>query len=312
MRGFSAFRTSRIARLEAIHAKERKATRKEKEAAKKAAEAAGRKYVDAEEREDQALFDDGEGTDPMWALRKHDSRSRGILKGKWKMDDWEQFYDAGLTPDIIYNLNQLLDNYLGHFHVSGHFYYPPGAVREWHTNIGEGGLGWRAYIVRKSHFRPAAGDQTRFSKSTSNRSVLRVMHPRTKEVVTIPDLDEMAINIFKVTKEPPLWHCVASEGAHRFSVGMKLTDVDVFHLLVDAGRAVDGDGRLRSERWLLADHWEREEQKQLEKAQEEAALAEAKAKAKAGGGGDADGGGGGDGGSDGDAGGDAGDELELI
>ena len=53
---------------------------------------------------------------------------------------------------------------------------------------------------------------------------------------------------------------------------MKLTDVDVFHLLVDAGRAVDGDGRLRQERWLLADHWEREEQKQLEKAQEEAGI----------------------------------------
>ena len=68
---------------------------------------------------------------------------------------------------------------------------------------------------------------------------------------------------------------------------MKLTDVDVFHLLVDAGRAVDGDGRLRQERWLLADHWEREEQKQLEKAQEEAAIEAAKSQSK---GGDADGG----------------------
>ena len=51
----------------------------------------------------------------MWSLRKHDSRSRGILKGKWKMDDWEHFYDAGLTPNIIYNLNKLLDNYLARF-----------------------------------------------------------------------------------------------------------------------------------------------------------------------------------------------------
>ena len=105
----------------------------------------------------------------------------------------------------------------GHFHVSGHFYYPPGAVREWHTNIGEGGLGWRAYIVRKSKFRPR-GAQRGLSKDTSNRSVLRVLHPRTKEMITIPDPDEMVINIFKVTAKPPLWHCVASEGAHRFSV----------------------------------------------------------------------------------------------
>ena len=57
-----------------------------------------------------------------------------------------------------------------------------------------------------------------------------------------------------------------------FHQGMKLTEVDVFHLLVDAGRAVDGDGRLRQERGLLAHHWEREEQKQLDKAQEEEAI----------------------------------------
>ena len=87
---------------------------------------------------------------------------------------------------------------------------------------------------------------------------------------------------------------------------MKLTDVDVFHLLVDAGRAVDGDGRLRQERWLLADHWEREEQKQLEKAQEEAAIEAAKSQAAGGntGGGDADGGKEGGGGMD--------DGMELL
>ena len=122
-------RRERWAAEEAKDARERKAARTAREEAKAAAEAAGQKYVDAEEEANKSLFDDGEDTDPMWSLRKHDSRSRGILKGKWKMDNWEHFYDAGLTPNIIYNLNKLLDNYLGHFHISGHFYYPPGSAR---------------------------------------------------------------------------------------------------------------------------------------------------------------------------------------
>ena len=67
-------------------------------------------------------------------------------------------------------------------------------MREWHTNIGEGGLGWRAYVIRKSKFRLKGAKQRGLSKDTSNRSVVRILHPRTKEIITIPDPDEMVIN----------------------------------------------------------------------------------------------------------------------
>ena len=61
------------------------------------------------------------------------------------------------------------------------------------------------------------------------------MHPNTGDVFEIPDHDDMAINIFRINDmRAPLWHCVYSHDAHRFSLGMKFADEDVFKILTQA------------------------------------------------------------------------------
>ena len=70
---------------------------------------------------------------------------------------------------------------------SGKFLYPPMSTRMYHTNLYSGGIGWRAYVVRRF---PSAGE-----------SGMNAIHPNTGELIEMPDLPDMHINIFRVSDE---------------------------------------------------------------------------------------------------------------
>jgi hypothetical protein len=87
----------------------------------------------------------------------------------------------------------------------GYFYYPPSGVREWHTNQYDA-LGWRGYFVHVK---------------TEGRSALNVMDPQ-GGFQSFGDKNRI-LRLFKVTKDPPLWHSVVSS-TDRFSLGFRLSD----------------------------------------------------------------------------------------
>ena len=159
-----------------------------------------------------------------------------MFHSSWSMDDFHRYTNH--TPNISSILSWMLDEYDAPFQNSGAFYYPPMSSRMWHTNIYSGGKGWRAYIVRKW---PPDGN-----------SGVNVLHPNTGKILHMPDLNEMHINIFKVTDaRAPLWHCVYSENAHRFSLGYKMHSSDVYKILVKTSMA-DSDNEALStikEKW---------------------------------------------------------------
>ena len=159
--------------------------------------------------------------DPFWK-----DGHNGVLHGRWRLRDWEQYYEKGMTPKIIESLNGWLDLFLS-VHKSGHFYYLPGSVRAWHTNRQHAGPGFRAYIVRT------------FGGKRSGLNVLSY----DKSVANYPDLEGMMfMNLFRISYDPPLWHCVYNEDSHRISVGIKLTLFDAYQLLLLSGNALDSDG----------------------------------------------------------------------
>ena len=88
----------------------------------------------------------------------------------------------------------------------GHFFYPPGAFRGWHTNQ-YSPSGWRMYIVVASE---------------ANRSFFRLKHPDTGEIITVWDHGQ-TVNFFHVVRGKPLYHCVASE-TDRWSAGFLVPD----------------------------------------------------------------------------------------
>lgn len=138
--------------------------------------------------------------------------SRTMFMSAWDLNTFSRFMKW--TPNILDPLEWFLDKFASPFYNSGRFYYPPGATREWHTNVYSGGVGWRAYVVRK------------FPKGANSGTV--ILHPNTGETAVMKDLDEMSLNIFRIGDiRAPNWHCVYSENAHRFSLGMKLKNQDV-------------------------------------------------------------------------------------
>jgi hypothetical protein len=90
--------------------------------------------------------------------------------------------------------------------VRGLFWYPKGGFREWHTNRFHLS-GWRLYLIECDE---------------DERSWFAYKHPKTGITHRIPDRRGY-INIFKVTKDPPLWHNVYSQ-TNRFSLGIHVTD----------------------------------------------------------------------------------------
>ena len=153
----------------------------------------------------------------------------GVLQGRWSVEKWDEFYDRGDGPEgIIDKMNDWMDMF-GTIHKSGHFYYLPGSVREWHTNRWAAGPGYRAYIIRHG-------------KRGGHTSGIKYLNMYNNETVDVPDLEEMHINLFRIRKEPAFWHCVYNKDVHRFSVGLKLSLWDTFKLLLLTNEALDGDG----------------------------------------------------------------------
>jgi len=87
----------------------------------------------------------------------------------------------------------------------GYFYYPPSGCREWHTNQYDA-LGWRGYFVHAK---------------TEGKSSLNIMDPQTG-FQSFPDKNR-TLRLFKVTRNPPLWHSVVSS-TDRFSLGFRLSE----------------------------------------------------------------------------------------
>ena len=89
--------------------------------------------------------------------------------------------------------------------VRGLFWYPKGGFREWHTNEYTR-QGWRLYLVYADE---------------DEKSWFSYKHPETGKLHTIPDKTGY-INIFKITKDPPIWHNVYSQ-TNRISLGIHVT-----------------------------------------------------------------------------------------
>ncbi|MCG8671622.1 MAG: hypothetical protein MI867_19610 [Pseudomonadales bacterium] len=89
----------------------------------------------------------------------------------------------------------------------GHFLYPPGGFKEWHTNYNHD-QGWRMYII---------------DVDKDNESYFRYIDPDTGEMKTLWD-KKGTVNFFHVDRDKPIWHCIKSESAYRFSRGFLVPD----------------------------------------------------------------------------------------
>lgn len=157
--------------------------------------------------------------------------------------------------------------------VSGTFWYPPNAVREWHTNVWDMFRHpqtdelkpWRMYYVRLKAATPEGGLDTDKSPQTHpdyfvDKSAMHLVegqnipperfrelgaYPLRREQHTpggplnvwrIPDQDGY-LSLFRLQFEPPYrWHCIVADGSvHRYSMGMSLDDAGVEAMLRHAG-----------------------------------------------------------------------------
>tara|TARA_B110000881_G_C18467601_1_gene459587 strand:+ start:94 stop:969 length:876 start_codon:yes stop_codon:yes gene_type:complete len=90
--------------------------------------------------------------------------------------------------------------------VRGLFWYPKNGFREWHTNKYHK-QGWRIYLIYADE---------------DEKSWFSFKHPKTGKLRTIADKTGY-LNIFKITKNPPIWHNVYSQ-CNRISLGIHVTD----------------------------------------------------------------------------------------
>jgi len=93
--------------------------------------------------------------------------------------------------------------------LRGLFLYGPHGFREWHANMYDPD-GWRMYLV---HTEPAPG----------NRSWFSIRDPDSGQVYDLPDKDGQ-INLFRVSRDQPVWHSIVSKDAHRWSCGVRISD----------------------------------------------------------------------------------------
>lgn len=155
--------------------------------------------------------------------------------------------------------------------VSGTFWYPPNAIREWHTNLfdmrvdertGQPDMPWRMYYVRQKAATPDGGLDTSRTLTEdpeyfTDKSAMHLVdgpgipperleefgaYRLAKEdndgpnVWRIPDQNGY-VSLFRLQHvEPYRWHCiVVSDDVHRYSMGMSLDDAGVEALLRHAG-----------------------------------------------------------------------------
>ena len=142
--------------------------------------------------------------------------------------------------------------------VTGTFWYPPNAIREWHTNAWDVGTDketgkmkkpWRMYFVRQKPVE--AGDDVQDKSGFHLVDGNGISHERLGSVgaYQLSHHDDGQPNVWRVpdqngyvtlfrlqVEEPYRWHCiVADETVHRYSLGMSLSDDDVEVLLQHVG-----------------------------------------------------------------------------
>ena len=102
--------------------------------------------------------------------------------------------------------------------MSGFFYYPPGGFKEWHTDFEDPQMDpekhWRIYLIKSAE---------------DKASWFQYIDPVTGEIERVYDYDGH-LNFFNLIEEKPLWHGVISN-THRYSLGIKLGDEAISHLL---------------------------------------------------------------------------------
>jgi len=142
--------------------------------------------------------------DASWKVpyRYKHSRASGSISSKGCMlcctDHPIARYMAEIYKSIYGNLK--------YTEVRGLFWYPKGGFREWHTNE-HTRLGWRLYLVYADE---------------DEKSWFSFKHPQTGKLHTMPDRSGY-INVFKITKDPPVWHNIYSQ-TNRISLGIHVTD----------------------------------------------------------------------------------------
>lgn len=185
--------------------------------------------------------------------------------GKWEWSNslFSYYDDSPVNELVPAAYDQTPGNSFGRgIYVSGCFWYPPGSLREWHTNEGsvrrdKFGSQWRMYYIRQV---PVQGAE---AKSTFNQTAMHVIegpgltpdyltsiggmrltdYPRgstTPNVWRLPDSDRQ-VGFFRLQMSTPYrWHTVLADGtAHRFSLGLgAYSDEEVAALLEFAGVAM--------------------------------------------------------------------------
>lgn len=105
-------------------------------------------------------------------------------------------------------LERLVSSCLGEgIEMRGNFLYPPGGFRGWHTNQYDE-LGWRMYIINTDR---------------DSESDFRYVDRNSGELKILPDFKGQ-VNFFKISKSRPIWHCITSRTAYRWSKGFLLPD----------------------------------------------------------------------------------------
>ncbi len=126
--------------------------------------------------------------------------------------------------------NQWLMRYFDDFdgmNNTGFFYYPPGAYREWHTNENDL-IGYRLYYVQVDKPDASWLYYLMPGSSSLDPTTIRKVSDKTDHY-----------NLFKITKDPVLWHAVYSKEAHRFSVGLNVRQSFIETLLERLANSTD-------------------------------------------------------------------------
>jgi len=208
--------------------------------------------------EEQAIFYTNTSNIPQHEL-VHITENR---QWAWRTAALYSAQFSGTQSEFRHHINAILDEdkYLAGS-ISGTFWYPPNAIREWHTNAwdvskdsrtGKMKKPWRMYYVRQKPEKGGDGivqDRSAFHLLDGNgipadrlesvgayRLTNNNKDKDEPDVWRLPDQDGY-VSLFRLQVDRPYrWHCiVADETVHRYSLGMSLSDDEVEALLEHIG-----------------------------------------------------------------------------